>query len=685
MWPVDFIERSPETSVPTRHLIALAVSVGWLGCTCAPSGAQDKRYVCTLNDECAPGFFCDPSGECLRVGGATGGGAGGGFGGGDAGGDGGGSSAGGGGGGDDAGTDAGTDAGSGGGGGADAGQFGLFFTTAAQTLTVGFCSQPVSFEVRNGGLVKGVPAPTSISLSELSGGLGVFNQPTCGGPAGPLLLPMDASIGVFSFFGSDAGAFTLSLTAPGFASATQSATVNYAAFKSIAFIGPAQTVRAGDCSAPVVVELRDAVNTPTRANSPVVVTLSSAPTPGVIFYSDPNCSSVPMTQLTIATGASRGTAYASRDTGRVYTLAAAVGILTDTLSHVILPVVRVGSCLIGDGGSAIDCPVNPPVLALNDSFVVYQVAGKTEISGAVTVRCSLNALNNVRCSRSNSDSFAEVSWQVAEVKAAMVRNVQTGCDAGITYVPIGATVIPANSFVLSWQLNDGDAVNNNDFNIARVDPGGTVVDFDIANCGASLTVGVQLVSLPGIQVDRGNTTLPSGTAVRTLAVPPAPVAAVAFAQWQAPGVTGVCPYGLRPEVSGANVLLSRGFDAGGFCTTANLNNIYVERVDFKNTVSSVQQLTISMAVDAGLVNAAIASVDRTRTLVFTGGQGAMGQALGESTHPGDLNGLDYFGELAASLNLTVPAGSYQSTQLQARRASTFGAGQWTVYIVELRP
>jgi hypothetical protein len=151
-----------------------------------------------------------------------------------------------------------------------------------------------------------------------------------------------------------------------------------------------------------------------------------------------------------------------------------------------------------------------------------------------------------------------------------------------------------------------------------------------------------------------------------------------------PGIIGVCPFGVRPEISTKDVVLSRGYDAGGFCESVALSDIFVERVDFKNT-AAIQQLTLAMSPDAGSLTAAILPVDRTRTLVLTGGQGVMGQALGEGTHPGSVDGVDYLGEVAAQLSLVVTAGAYQSSQLKAQRQSVNGAARWTVYVVELKP
>jgi hypothetical protein len=84
------------------------------------------------------------------------------------------------------------------------------------------------------------------------------------------------------------------------------------------------------------------------------------------------------------------------------------------------------------------------------------------------------------------------------------------------------------------------------------------------------------------------------------------------------------------------------------------------------------------------VSGGIAVVYRTRTLVFSGGQGQGGHALGESDAQGNDAGMDVVGEYAAGFTLANDAG-YQSSAVSATRASSFGAGRWTVNVVELRP
>ncbi|MBS1153046.1 MAG: hypothetical protein H6Q89_4744, partial [Myxococcaceae bacterium] len=363
--------------LPLLVLAGLAVGAG---CTCADTAAQ-QRFACTTGADCADGYSCDPTGECVASDGGPGGGPGGG-GGGAAGGAGGGGMGGG-----------------GGGGTVDAGGLQLVITSVPQTVSVGSCSAPITFEVREGPTPLGVPVSTPVSISAApSGVLGLFAGPGCT-DAGRLVLEPDAGSGSFSFFAGDGGGFLLSLSAPGLAGASQQATTTYPPTASLVFVTPTQTVRAGDCSAALTLELRDSSNAPAKANAPLAVGLSATPAaPGMLFFSDPACL-LAISQSTVPFGASRTTFYAARDTGAAYLLNATAGTLSATQSHVVLPVVRTGTCLISGGDGGTTCLVTPPVLTLSDSFLVYQVATATDIAGAAAVRCELDGLANISCQR----------------------------------------------------------------------------------------------------------------------------------------------------------------------------------------------------------------------------------------------------------------------------------------------
>lgn len=683
----------------TPFALALAALFSLAGCTCDDTGATNGRYVCATNDDCAEGYFCDFTKECIRNGGSMGGGVGGGgtaggTGGAGAGGGGGSGGGGVGGGEPDGGVGGGSAGGSGGGGGGgggggsgggsvDAGFLALVFTSGAQTIPVGSCSAPVNFEVRNGTVPTGVAGGTVVTFSAAPGNvLGLFRGAGCA-DAGPLTMAPDASTGTFSFFGSDGGTFALSLTAPGFASATQQATTTYAPVAALVFTTAAQTVRAGDCSTALTVELRDSANNPTRASPAVALVLTASPLPGVQFFSDPTCATS-ITQATVPVGASRATFYASSATGQPYTLTATGSGFNTTRAHTVLPMVRTGSCTIGAADGGTTCAVSPPLLSLTDAFLVYQVQSVSPMAGAVAVRCDLDGLANITCRRRQFDGDALISWQVAEVKGATVRRVDTTCDGGLS-VALGSTAPPNGSFVLTANDNDGTIINDNDLNVARLTDAGTAVDFFFGGaCQGEQSMGAQVVTLPTVVVSRGFTTLAVGSTTRSISDPPPPTQGVLLAQWTTnAGGAGICDRVLRTELQGnsLNFVRANG-SAAAVCTATAVPQISYERVDFKAT-ATVQQVSTTLAAGSAMGTATIPTVDRTRTLVFTGSHSSMGLGLGEGTLVGNSGTTDFLGDVAGTF--TLGGSGYQSTQLVVRRATTQGASRWSVWVVELIP
>ena len=268
------------------------------------------------------------------------------------------------------------------------------------------------------------------------------------------------------------------------------------------------------------------------------------------------------------------------------------------------------------------------------------------------------------------------------MKGATVRKASTFCDGGLS-VSLGATAPVGSSFVLTANQNDGNTVDDSDFNIGRLNDAGSAVDFNFGStCGGPQSMLAQVVTLPNIVVTRGVNTMAMGSLTRGVADPPAPSSGVLLAQWRAPvSGAGICDRTIRTELQGASVNFSRG-NASATCAGAQLPAIVWDKIDFKNT-ASVQQVGVTMGVGTGLMTTTINAVDRTRTLVFTGAQGSTGQAIGEGTHPGTTNTTDYLGDVSAAL--TLAGAGYQSTSLSSRRGSTLGSSKWTVYVVELNP
>ncbi len=623
----------------------MAGGAGLAGCACEGTDLGQSTFVCASDADCSGGYFCDRAGVCAVNGDRLDGG--------------------------------------GGGNEVDAGPLRLILTSAPQAVGVGSCSTPLTFEVRNDLGAGAVSIQTPVSISASPGGvLDFFSGPGCTTPL-PLSLAADSGAGSFSFFAGDAGTFNILLTAPGLEGASQQATSAFRQVSALAFTTAAQTIRAGGCSGAVTLELRDPANAPMTSNVPLTVALGSTPSPGVLFYSDSICTQ-PVTQLTVPVGASNATFYVARNTGLAYSLTASSGTLSATQPHTVLPVVRAGACVIAGGDAGTLCAVVPPVLMLSDSFLVYQVTSSSDAAGALAVICELNGLSSITCRRGRTELDALIQWQVAEVKGATVQKAQIFCDGGLS-VPLATAAPVGSSFVLAASRNDGTIIDESDFNLAHLNAAGTAVDFTFfTTCSSPYEMVAQVVTLPGIGVERAFTDLAAASAKRTLVIPPAPQSGVLLAQWKVPKIgPGICDRALRPELVGTSVNFSRGNGStNAFCSATALATVLYEKVDFKATASA-QQVPIAMGAGTGSTSVTVTAVDRTRTLVFAGGQGSTGQSLGEGTHPGTTNATDFLGDV--SVSLTLGGTGYQSTQLNARRGSMLGSSRWSAYVLELLP
>jgi hypothetical protein len=293
-------------------------------------------------------------------------------------------------------------------------------------------------------------------------------------------------------------------------------------------------------------------------------------------------------------------------------------------------------------------------------------------------------VNSVTCRRLSFDQDAVIAWQVAELTGATVRRVETYCDGGLT-APLSGVANPANSFVLTANENDGTIVNDSDFNVARLNDAGTAVDFFFGGgCTGTQSMSVQVVTLPLISISRGMTTVAVGATTRSIADPPPATQGVLFAQSTTnAGGAGICDRVYRTELQGNSEVFTRANgSAAAACTATNTPALLYERVDFK-TRATVQQVNVNLAAGSMGTTTAIAAVDRTRTLVFTGSHSSMGLGLGESTHVGNSGTTDFLGDAVGSFGLGGTA--YTSTQLQTSRRSAQGASRWGVWVVELIP
>jgi hypothetical protein len=192
---------------PLSWLTALVLALlGSLqACDCGSTGADVRRFACTEDDECASGFVCR-LGECQPEeepdGGVPDGGEP-----------------------DGGGTDGGPDAGPPDGGPTDSNK--LAVVTAPLTVQAGRCSTGVVVESQDPlGNAINAGARTTINLTAApSTGFRFFSDALCIFPITSLTLTANRSRVTFYVQGQTGGTFSISASAPGFSTASQSETI----------------------------------------------------------------------------------------------------------------------------------------------------------------------------------------------------------------------------------------------------------------------------------------------------------------------------------------------------------------------------------------------------------------------------------------------------------------------------
>ncbi|KFE60723.1 beta strand repeat-containing protein [Hyalangium minutum] len=210
----------------------------------------------------------------------------------------------------------------------------LVFLSSARTATVRVCSQAVQFQIQDSlGNALPVSTPTTVGLqADSSTGLKFYSDSGCNTElTSGVTLAANASTGSFYFKGTQAGIVNVSLTASGFISAQQAATITAGPPTVMVFTGPGQgtaTATAGECAGLVTVTLKDADGN--TANATGATNISLTPNGGPLTFStSPTCSPMTTTVL-IPQGASSATfRYRSTQTGS-FSIGGSFGGLTST-------------------------------------------------------------------------------------------------------------------------------------------------------------------------------------------------------------------------------------------------------------------------------------------------------------------------------------------------------------------
>jgi hypothetical protein len=220
----------------------------------------------------------------------------------------------------------------------------LRFATPARTSVAGQCSgagQPVVISLLD---AFGQPTQASQDLALSLGasppdGFQVFADDQCATPLVAAVVPAGAASITVWFGSTHAGAISISATAASLLPATQGATVLAGPPAALAFVSTPQTVNAGGCSQPAVVEVRDAWGNPTPPGS-ASIDLSVAPASGAAFYSDSSCTTAATSAPFAVAGGTQAQFWFQGTTAQPVTITASavsLGVPTATQDELITP------------------------------------------------------------------------------------------------------------------------------------------------------------------------------------------------------------------------------------------------------------------------------------------------------------------------------------------------------------
>src|SRR5262249_49730825 len=128
-------------------------------------------------------------------------------------------------------------------------------------------------------------------------------------------------------------------------------------------------------------------------------------------------------------------------------------------------------------------------------------------ASAPRIQCILAGTDHVTCTRGGNGSVVNFQVQVFEHRALTVQQASYNCGTATTYqtptVPLAPAVSPGQTFVTSTvKVGSGQAFGGNDLVALRlIDANNLGLELE---CQADESVAVQVASMSGINVRRGN-------------------------------------------------------------------------------------------------------------------------------------------------------------------------------------
>ncbi len=555
----------------------------------------------------------------------------------------------------------------------------LRFVTAAQTLPALQCSAETAVEVTDAfDNPSPVAAPQALALAATPAmGLTFFSDSGCATAAQSVSVPQGATAAHLHFRADAAGQHTVDVTSTGLTSASQLQTFTPQA-ASLTFTTAPPAVWAGECSPAISVGMRDANGDPVTVNGATTVTLGASGAAGFTFHSDSNCNAA-VTSVTISKNTPATTFHVRGITGGQTIVTASAATFTDAvLAVTVHPAVQRGTCTLGTGTDSVACPLPVPVPDLTGAFLLVSTSSSSPRPERLMARCYLEDTATVRCTRRSTWSGVNVRWQVAYLpRRVTVRHLLASCSSGdgqVTHVGFSPNLGNVNrSFVLLSSDGVGQNLGPDDLATARLTANNNVrIDRAGGNCDNNARYAVQVVEWPDANASRNVTSALTGTSLPVTGlgnVDPARTFLLYGWNTSVNGGNSICGRMVRGRITANNALAF----TRGCSVSSGVTAVAWERVQLPpgNLVHSVD-LTAAHLVDT--VSASLPAVDRSRTLLFSGGQAFGGQGGGEGQ-----SSVDVAGAMLGRLSFE------DADTVRVQRGYASNQSTWTVQAVEVLP
>lgn len=554
-------------------------------------------------------------------------------------------------------------------------------SATGQPVFAGVCSPPLSVSLLDAyGNAATASGPLSVSLTALSGSVGLFADGNCTDSTAALSFAAGAGAQSFWLHGTTAESVTLRAdgAAAGLGDDTEVVSIQPAAASSLTFLTAAHSVPVRTCSPPLTVQTRDTFGNVAPVTAATELLLSATGLGGFGLFSDSGCT-LPAPKLPLPAGAATATFYfrgTAPGTATVQVSGAGLG-STSQQQTVEPPLVRAGTCTISaNATTAGNCGFSPALANLGRTVLFYQATSPAAAAEDSSVMCSLEA-DTVACTRAGTAGIVNISWYAAELpEGASVQRATFPCSNNSTSLqwPVPSPVPEAESFVLLSGRRGGADNVDSVFSAAQLVSSGAEVAIDPESCFHGQQYAVQVVHLPGASVTRGSVAAFGASPTRVTGLSTVDRTRT-FLLYSAASTTTaperLCERMLRARLdSDTSLELSRGDGA----TECDDNTMTVEwqRIELP-AGNRVQELQVEAGTLAAVVQA-MAPVDLNRAVAFTGAHGSTGQGGGEgslpATAPSELRARLTFDD-ADTVRLTRGAGAPTAT-------ATFG-----VYVLEL--